>query len=80
MLAPIGGSKNPGAWGGQPPTVPGSSTRFSGTPLRSQPRMFHKGGKVKASGSAQVKKGEVVLTSADIKTITEILTGKSKKK
>ena len=78
MLA--GGAKNPGVWGGQPPTAPGSQTGLNGGPLRSQPRMFHKGGKVKASGSAQVKKGEVVLTSADIKTITEILTGKSKKK
>ena len=78
MLA--GGAKNPGVWGGQPPTAPGSQTGLNGGPLRSQPRMFHKGGKVKASGSAQVKKGEVVLTSADIKTITKILTGKSKKK
>ena len=78
MLA--GGAKNPGVWGGQPPTAPGSQTGLNGGPLRSQPRMFHKGGKVKASGSAQVKKGEVVLTTADIKTITKILTGKSKKK
>lgn len=78
MLA--GGAKNPGVWGGQPPTAPGSQTGLNGGPLRSQPRMFHKGGKVKASGSAQVKKGEVVLTPADIKTITKILTGKSKKK
>ena len=78
MLA--GGAKNPGVWGGQPPTAPGSQTGLNGVPGRSQPRMFHKGGKVKASGSAQVKKGEVVLTPADIKTITKILTGKSKKK
>ena len=78
MLA--GGAKNPGVWGGQPPTAPGSQTGLNGGPLRSQPRMFHKGGKVKASGSAQVKKGEVVLTPADIKTITKILTVKSKKK
>ena len=78
MLA--GGAKNPGVWGGQPPTAPGRQTGLNGGPLRSQPRMFHKGGKVKASGSAQVKKGEVVLTPADIKTITKILTGKSKKK
>ena len=78
MLA--GGAKNPVVWGGQPPRAPGSQTGFSGAPIRSQPRMFHKGGKVKASGSAQVKKGEVVLTPADIKTITKILTGKSKKK
>ncbi len=44
-----------------------------------QPSSFHKGGKVKKSGYAKVKKGEVVLTVSQAKKIAKKKTGARKR-